>query len=85
MRWEDVQQFLVQCGDQLPDELEQSFESNEIVTQERFRWWLTHRQGPTSTITDWLLDQQRLHELLIMSKEKVYGQYAILAGVTHCT
>ncbi|CAF1053304.1 unnamed protein product [Adineta steineri] len=83
LRWHDVEQFLSQCGDQLPEELKNFFENNEIITQEKFLKWLEYHQGHTTTITDWLLDEQRLYELLTYSFEKTSDQYSILAGVTH--
>ncbi|CAF1168615.1 unnamed protein product [Adineta steineri] len=83
LRWHDVEQFLSQCGDQLPEELKNFFENNEIITQEKFLKWLEYHQGHTTTITDWLLDEQRLYELLTSSLEKTSDQYSILAGVTH--
>ncbi|CAF2834191.1 unnamed protein product [Rotaria sp. Silwood2] len=83
--WYDVEEFLRLCGDQLPKELENFFQKNEIVTQEKFLQWLEHNQGHTTTITDWLMDEQRLFELLTYTNDRIYDQYSILAGVTHCT
>jgi hypothetical protein len=80
-----VEEFLSQCGDQLPDEFDNFFQNDEIVTQEKFLRWLEHHQGHTSTITDWLMDEQRLYELLTYGNDRLYDQYSILSGVTHCT
>ncbi|CAF4227381.1 unnamed protein product, partial [Rotaria sordida] len=56
---------------------------DEIVTQEKFLLWLESHQGHTTTITDWLMDDQRLHELLASPVDRISDQYSILAGVTH--
>jgi hypothetical protein len=85
VRWYEIEEFLCQCGDQLPEELKSFFEDNEIITQEKFLTWLEYHQGHTTTITDWLMDEQRLYELLTYEIEKISDQYSILAGVTHCT
>ena len=85
MYWYDVKAFLSQCGDQLPEELTNFFQNDEIVTQEKFLKWLELHRGHTTTITDWLMDEQRLHELLTYAIDRIYDQYSILAGVTHCT
>ncbi|UJR27426.1 hypothetical protein I4U23_008715 [Adineta vaga] len=84
LRWQDVQDFLSQCGDHTPEELDRIFQNHdEIVTQEKFLSWLEHHQGHTTTITDWLMDDQRLHELILSSIDRTLDQYSILAGVTH--
>ncbi|CAF1131929.1 unnamed protein product [Adineta ricciae] len=83
LRWYDVADFLRQCGDQLPEDLKRFFETNEIVTQEKFLKWLEYHQGHLTAITDWLLDEQRCRELLSHSIDRVSNQYAILSGVTH--
>ena len=85
LRWYDVAEFLRQCGDQLPEDLKRFFETNEIVTQEKFLKWLEYHHGHLTAITDWLLDEQRCRELLSHSMDRVSNQYAILSGVTHCT
>ena len=83
--WQDVEYFLSQCNDHLPQSSDLSTNSDEVVTQEQFLSWLTHHQGHTTKITDWLMDDQHLRELLTYAYEKTYDQYTILAGVTHCT
>jgi hypothetical protein len=80
-----VADLLRQCGEQIPEALKHFFEKNEVVTQEKFVQWLEQHQGHITTITDWLLDEQRLHELLTHTIDRVSDQYAILSGVTHCT
>ena len=85
LRWYEVEEFLSQCGDQLAEELQTFFQNNEIITQDKFLKWLEHHQGHTTTITDWLMDEQRLYELLTCTIDKTSDQYSILAGVTHCT
>ncbi|CAF4716296.1 unnamed protein product, partial [Rotaria socialis] len=65
LRWQDVEDFLSQCGDHPPEELDKIFQNHdEIVTQEKFLEWLKLHHGHTTTITDWLMDEQRLHELI---------------------
>ncbi len=54
------------------------------MTQEKFLSWLERHQGHTTTITDWLMDDQRLHEFTVSSTDRSSDQYSILAGVTHC-
>lgn len=83
--WQDVENLLAQCNDRLPQSRDLAINFNEMVTQEQFLAWLAHHQGHTTKITDWLLDDQRLYELLTYAYEKTYDQYSILAGVTHCT
>ncbi|CAF0968583.1 unnamed protein product [Rotaria sordida] len=84
LRWQDVEDFLSQCGDHPPEELDTIFQNHdEIVTQEKFLLWLESHQGHTTTITDWLMDDQRLHELLASPVDRISDQYSILAGVTH--
>ncbi|CAM4750883.1 unnamed protein product [Rotaria magnacalcarata] len=83
LRWYDVEEFLRLCGDQLPQELEYFFQKDQIVTQEKFLQWLERSQGHTTTIIDWLTDEQRLRELLTYTNDRIYDQYSILAGVTH--
>ena len=83
--WQDVASLLAQCNDRLPQSRDLPINYNGVVTQEQFLAWLAHHQGHTTTITDWLLDDQRLYELLTYASEKTYDQYSILAGVTHCT
>ena len=85
LRWHDVEEFLSQCNDQLSGDLKNFFDNTEIITQEKFLKWLEHHRGRTTTITDWLLDEQRLSELLASTIDKISDQYSILAGVTHCT
>ena len=85
MYWYEVEEFLRQCGDQLSGELENIFRKDEIVTQEKFLRWLEHHRSHTTTIIDWLMGKQRLSELLLYTNDKIYNQYSILAGVTHCT
>lgn len=85
LRWGDAEQFLQQCGDQLSNELKNFFPRDEFVTQEKFLQWLTYHQGHTTSTIDWLMDEQRLHELTTYSIERIYDKYSILAGVTHCT
>ncbi|CAF1339296.1 unnamed protein product [Rotaria sordida] len=81
--WYDVEEFLRLCGEQLPKEFENLFQKNEIVTQEKFLQWLDNNRGHTTTITDWLMDEQRLYELSTYTNDRIYDQYSILAGVTH--
>ncbi|CAF0809558.1 unnamed protein product [Adineta steineri] len=84
LRWQDVEDFLSQCGDHPPEELDTIFQNHdEIVTQEKFLSWLEHHQGHTTTITDWLMDDQRLHELISSPIDRTLDQYSILAGITH--
>ena len=83
--WCEVEEFIRQCGDQLSSEFENIFRKNEIMTQEKFLRWLEHCRTHTATIIDWLMDEQRLHELLSYTNDKIYNKYSILAGVTHCT
>lgn len=85
LRWYEVEELLRLCGDHLPRGLENFFQKDEIVTQEKFLQWLERNQGHTTAITDWLMDEQRLRELLTPNNDRVYNQYSILAGVTHCT
>ncbi|CAF4722565.1 unnamed protein product [Rotaria sp. Silwood1] len=84
LRWQDVEDFLSQCGDHPPEELDTIFQNHdEIVTQEKFLSWLELHQGHTTTITDWLMDDQRLHELISSPIDRTSDQYSILASVTH--
>jgi hypothetical protein len=83
--WYDVEEFLRQCGDDLPDEFKNFFQNDEIVTQEKFLKWLEYHQGHTTTIIDWIMDEQRFRELSTYSIDKINDQYSILSGVTHCT
>ncbi|CAF3315764.1 unnamed protein product [Rotaria socialis] len=84
LRWQDVEDFLSQCGDHPPEELDKIFQNHdEIVTQEKFLEWLKLHHGHTTTITDWLMDEQRLHELISSPIDRSSDQYSILAGVTH--
>jgi hypothetical protein len=85
LHWYDIEIFLRQCGDQVPDELKNFFQSDEIVTQEKFLKWLEYHQGRTTTTIDWLMDEQRLFELANYAIDRTYDKYSILAGVTHCT
>jgi hypothetical protein len=85
LHWYDVEEFLRQCGDELPDELKKFFQNNEIITQEKFLNWLEYHQGHTTTTIDWFMDEQRIHELLTYTIDRIYDQYSILSGVTHCT
>jgi len=59
------------------------FQSDVIVTQERFVLWLESHHGHTTTITDWLMDDQRLHELTNSLNDKTSDQYSIFANVTN--
>lgn len=61
------------------------FRKDETVTPDKFLQWLEHNQGHISTVTDWLIDEQRLRELTSNINDRFYDQYSILAGVTHCT
>jgi len=84
LRWQDVKDFLSQCGEQLPEELDTLIQNyDEVVSQEKFVTWLENHQGHTTTITDWLMDSQRLHELTASPIDKSSDQFGILAGVTH--
>jgi len=83
--WYNVEEFLRQCGDQLPHELKYFFQKDEIITQEKFLKCLEHQQGHTTSTIDWLIDEQRLNELLVYTIDRIYDQYSILSGVTHCT
>ena len=85
LRWYEVETFLRQCGDELPDELRKFFRNDEIITYEKFLQWSESHQGRTTTILDWLMDEQRLFELFTYTIEKISDKYSILAGVTHCT
>ncbi|CAF0759373.1 unnamed protein product [Adineta ricciae] len=84
LRWQDVEDFLSQCGDHPPEELDKIFQNHdEIVTQEKFLSWLEYHHGHTTMITDWLMDDQRLHELVLSPIDRTLDQYSILAGVTN--
>lgn len=85
LRWGDVEEFLRQCGDQLPRDLKIFLPNDEIVTQEKFLQWLNNHQGHTTSTIDWLMDELRLRELTSYSIDRIYDKYSILAGVTHCT
>lgn len=54
------------------------------MTQEKFVAWLEKHHGYTTTITDWLMDGERLHELVPSPTDKTSDQFSILAAVTHC-